>query len=123
MIAYRSRFARDGASKGLLFNVGDLPVRDSWDSFFPRAMGSPDIHGRQLNGMGGGLTSLSNVWDRRAALPFLRRRRLYVRSILRTLGRRRLLGGLWKRGIVDRSICSGRGPVLSQKWAGHGGSP
>jgi 2-methylaconitate isomerase len=42
--------------------VRDLPAaRAEWDAIFLSAMGSPDPHGRQLDGMGGGISSLSKV--------------------------------------------------------------
>ncbi len=53
---------RGGTSKALMFHLRDLPAdRSTWDALFLRAMGSPDPHGRQLNGMGGGVSSLSKV--------------------------------------------------------------
>ncbi|HTN50561.1 MAG TPA: PrpF domain-containing protein [Burkholderiaceae bacterium] len=55
-------FMRGGTSKGLLFKASDLPSDHArWDSLFCAMMGSPDSNGRQLNGMGGGLSSLSKV--------------------------------------------------------------
>lgn len=55
-------FARGGTSKALLFHRRDLPVdRDEWAPIFLAAMGSPDPNGRQLDGMGGGTSSLSKV--------------------------------------------------------------
>jgi 2-methylaconitate isomerase len=35
--------------------------RGEWDRLFLAAMGSPDPYGRQLDGMGGGISSLSKV--------------------------------------------------------------
>ncbi|MBN9747771.1 PrpF family protein [Amycolatopsis sp. A1MSW2902] len=53
---------RGGTSKALMFRRDDLPAdRGDWDRLFLTAMGSPDPYGRQLNGMGGGLSSLSKV--------------------------------------------------------------
>jgi 2-methylaconitate cis-trans-isomerase PrpF len=53
---------RGGTSRGLMFRADDLPAdRAHWDAIFCAAMGSPDPNGRQLNGMGGGLSSLSKV--------------------------------------------------------------
>ncbi len=61
-IAYPASFMRGGTSKGLMFMRADLPAdRAAWDAVFRGAMGSPDVDGRQLNGMGGGLSSLSKV--------------------------------------------------------------
>ncbi|WP_137917685.1 PrpF domain-containing protein [Hydrogenophaga sp. 2FB] len=55
-------FVRAGTSKGLLFHTRDLPAdRAHWDALVLGAMGSPDPYGRQLDGMGGGLSSLSKV--------------------------------------------------------------
>jgi 2-methylaconitate cis-trans-isomerase PrpF len=55
-------FMRGGTSNALVFHAGDLPRdRAEWDAIFLAAMGSPDPNGRQLNGMGGGISSLSKV--------------------------------------------------------------
>jgi 2-methylaconitate isomerase len=55
-------FMRGGTSKGLYFHLRDLPEdRAAWDPMFCGAMGSPDAYGRQLDGMGGGISSLSKV--------------------------------------------------------------
>lgn len=55
-------FMRGGTSKALVFHARDLPTdRAQWAPIFLAAMGSPDPHGRQLDGMGGGVTSLSKV--------------------------------------------------------------
>jgi hypothetical protein len=61
-IALPATFMRGGTSKALMFRRQDLPAdRAGWDGLLLRAMGSPDPYGRQLNGMGGGLSSLSKV--------------------------------------------------------------
>ncbi|MBV1690929.1 PrpF protein [Novosphingobium sp. G106] len=55
-------FMRGGTSNALVFRAADLPAnRAEWDAIFLAAMGSPDPYGRQLDGMGGGLSSLSKV--------------------------------------------------------------
>jgi 2-methylaconitate cis-trans-isomerase PrpF len=55
-------FYRGGTSKAVMFNQNDLPEdRNLWDPIFFHALGSPDAYGRQLDGMGGGLSSLSKV--------------------------------------------------------------
>jgi len=55
-------FMRGGTSKAILFHARDLPAeRAEWDAIFLAAMGSPDPYGRQLDGMGGGVSSLSKV--------------------------------------------------------------
>jgi hypothetical protein len=60
--AIPATFMRGGTSKALMFRRQDLPEdRAAWDGLLLRAMGSPDPYGRQLNGMGGGLSSLSKV--------------------------------------------------------------
>src|ERR1700677_1793406 len=53
---------RGGTSKGLIFRGDDLPAdRQEWVGCFLAALGSPDRHGRQLDGMGGGVSSLSKI--------------------------------------------------------------
>ncbi len=53
---------RGGTSKAIMFRAGDLPAdRADWAPIFLSAMGSPDPNGRQLDGMGGGVSSLSKV--------------------------------------------------------------
>ena len=56
-------FFRGGTSKGVYINRTHLPASQLlWDPIFLRIMGSPDpIHARQLNGMGGGVSSLSKI--------------------------------------------------------------
>ncbi|MCW1430825.1 2-methylaconitate cis-trans isomerase PrpF family protein [Novosphingobium sp. JCM 18896] len=55
-------FMRGGTSKALMFRIQDLPAdRAEWDAVFLAAMGVPDPNGRQLDGMGGGLSSLNKV--------------------------------------------------------------
>jgi 2-methylaconitate isomerase len=55
-------FMRGGTSKALVFHARDLPFeRGARDRIFLAAMGSPDPYGRQLDGMGGGLSSLSKI--------------------------------------------------------------
>src|ERR1700750_2099476 len=58
----RAVFMRGGTSKAVMFRQEDLPAeRAQWDAIFLDVMGSPDPNGRQLDGMGGGLSSLSKV--------------------------------------------------------------
>lgn len=58
---------RGGTSKGLFFREDALPAlgedgdTSAWDAIFTSALGSPDSFGRQLDGMGGGISSLSKV--------------------------------------------------------------
>lgn len=56
-------FLRGGTSKGVYINRTHLPASQLlWDQIFLGIMGSPDpIHARQLNGVGGGVSSLSKV--------------------------------------------------------------
>lgn len=55
-------FMRGGTSKAVMFQARDLPPeRAAWDPIFLAAMGSPDPYGRQLDGMGGGISSLSKI--------------------------------------------------------------
>ena len=58
----RAAFIRGGTSKALVLHRADLPAdRADWGPIFLAAMGSPDPNGRQLDGMGGGVSSLSKV--------------------------------------------------------------
>lgn len=58
----RAVFMRGGTSKAVMFRREDLPAdRAAWDDIFLQVMGSPDPYGRQLDGMGGGLSSLSKI--------------------------------------------------------------
>ena len=53
---------RGGTSKAVIFHARDLPAaRAEWDPIFLSVIGSPDPSMRQLNGMGGGVSSLSKV--------------------------------------------------------------
>ncbi|KAJ7066708.1 PrpF protein [Mycena amicta] len=56
-------FLRGGTSKGIFLSKDVLPAnRADWPPIFLGIMGSPDQeHGRQLNGMGGGVSSLSKI--------------------------------------------------------------
>lgn len=58
----RAVFMRGGASKAVMFHRADLPGdQAAWAPIFASALGSPDPYGRQLDGMGGGISSLSKV--------------------------------------------------------------
>jgi 2-methylaconitate isomerase len=58
----RAVFMRGGTSKALMFQRRDLPEQqEDWAPIFLAAMGAPDPNGRQLDGMGGGVSSLSKV--------------------------------------------------------------
>lgn len=58
----KAAFYRGGTSKAVVFNGADLPKNQTHrDEIFLQVLGSPDPYGRQLNGMGGGLSSLSKV--------------------------------------------------------------
>ena len=56
-------FLRGGTSKGVFLRRSDLPADPKdWEPILLGIMGSPDPeHGRQLDGMGGGVSSLSKV--------------------------------------------------------------
>lgn len=55
-------FMRGGTSNAVVFNQRDLPQdKAMWDEIFLAAIGSPDPNGRQLDGMGGGVSSVSKV--------------------------------------------------------------
>lgn len=55
-------FIRGGSSKGVFFHARDLPADQAQrDAVFLDVLGSPDPYQRQLNGMGGGISSLSKA--------------------------------------------------------------
>jgi 2-methylaconitate cis-trans-isomerase PrpF len=55
-------FMRGGTSKAIIFHARDLPLsREAWEPIFLSVIGSPDPNMRQLDGMGGGVSSLSKV--------------------------------------------------------------
>jgi hypothetical protein len=58
----RAVFMRGGTSKAIMFRAADLPAdRSAWTPLFLGVLGSPDPYGRQLDGMGGGISSLSKI--------------------------------------------------------------
>ncbi|KAI4599559.1 hypothetical protein KJ359_002006 [Pestalotiopsis sp. 9143b] len=55
-------YYRGGTSRAVFFKEQDLPQsRDDWVEPFLGVIGSPDTYGRQLDGMGGGISSLSKI--------------------------------------------------------------
>ncbi|MDF1794205.1 MAG: PrpF domain-containing protein [Thalassobaculaceae bacterium] len=55
-------FIRGGTSKGVFFHARDLPAdRAARDAIFLTVIGSPDPYARQLDGMGGGYSSVSKA--------------------------------------------------------------
>ena len=61
-IPLAATFYRGGTSKAVCFVASALPSdRTTWPNLFMSLMGTPDPNGRQLNGMGGGISSVSKV--------------------------------------------------------------
>jgi len=55
-------FMRGGTSKAVVFHARDLPEsQEERDAIFLHVLGSPDPNQRQLDGMGGGISSLSKI--------------------------------------------------------------
>ncbi|KAL4880576.1 DUF453-domain-containing protein [Aspergillus karnatakaensis] len=55
-------YYRGGTSRAIMFQKSTLPAsQSSWGPIFRSILGSPDPYGRQLDGMGGGISSLSKV--------------------------------------------------------------
>lgn len=55
-------YYRGGTSRAIMFLQQDLPDdRKEWDRIFCGTIGSPDPYGRQLDGLGGGISSLSKI--------------------------------------------------------------
>ncbi|KAK8049304.1 hypothetical protein PG994_011034 [Apiospora phragmitis] len=59
--SFPALFVRGGTSNGLVIKRDDLPPEHRWHDVLPLAMGSPDPYGRQLNGMGSGISSTSKI--------------------------------------------------------------
>ena len=65
--ALRAVYVRGGTSRAIVFRQEDLPAAQppracqAWNPIFFAALGSPDPNGRQLNGLGGVISSLSKV--------------------------------------------------------------
>ncbi|KAI1777834.1 DUF453-domain-containing protein [Hypoxylon cercidicola] len=59
--SFPALFVRGGTSNGLVVERRHLPPQAQWRGVLPAAMGAPDPHGRQLDGMGGGASSTSKV--------------------------------------------------------------
>jgi 2-methylaconitate isomerase len=58
----RAAFYRGGSSKGVFFHRADVPEdRTALEEMLLAVLGSPDPYKRQLNGMGGGVSSLSKA--------------------------------------------------------------
>ena len=58
----RAVFMRGGTSRALFFHEADLPpAGEARDRLILGALGSPDPYGRQLDGLGGGISSLSKA--------------------------------------------------------------
>ncbi|MDH3579107.1 MAG: PrpF family protein, partial [Hyphomicrobiales bacterium] len=61
-ITVPAAFIRGGSSKGVFFHARDLPADpEERDALFLRVLGSPDPYRRQLDGMGGGVSSVSKA--------------------------------------------------------------
>ena len=59
---YPAVFMRGGTSRAIVFHEKDLPKDQAErDAIFLKALGSPDPNGRQLDGLGGGISSLSKI--------------------------------------------------------------
>ncbi|KAF2689435.1 DUF453-domain-containing protein [Lentithecium fluviatile CBS 122367] len=60
--AIRAAYYRGGTSRAVIFHTRDLPWdRRVWPGIFQQLMGSGDPYGRQLDGMGAGISSLSKI--------------------------------------------------------------
>lgn len=65
-IPVAATYMRGGTSKGVFFNLSDLPERcqvagDARDNFLLRVIGSPDPYGKQIDGLGNGSSSTSKT--------------------------------------------------------------
>ncbi|KAH9875167.1 hypothetical protein J1614_004657 [Plenodomus biglobosus] len=61
-LSIRAAYYRGGTSRAVIIQPRDLPSnRAKWPSVFRQIMGSGDPYGRQLDGMGAGISSLSKI--------------------------------------------------------------
>ena len=65
-VAVSATYMRGGTSKGVFFNLSDLPARcqqpgEARDNFLLRVIGSPDPYGKQIDGLGNGSSSTSKT--------------------------------------------------------------
>lgn len=65
-IPVSATYMRGGTSKGIFFNLNDLPERcqqpgQARDNFLLRVIGSPDPYGKQIDGLGNGSSSTSKT--------------------------------------------------------------
>ncbi|WP_027712433.1 PrpF domain-containing protein [Dickeya chrysanthemi] len=62
MLSIPATYVRGGTSRAVIFNREDLPDDMAlWKTLFQAVLGSPDPDGNQLDGLGGGITSLSKI--------------------------------------------------------------
>lgn len=63
IVGVRASFWRGGTSRGLIFRARDLAPFSplARENIIRTALGSPDLGGRQIDGLGGGVSSLSKV--------------------------------------------------------------
>ena len=104
-------FMRGGTSKAVMFHARDLPAeRDAWAPIFRSAIGANDPSGRQLDGMGGGVSSLSKVCvigpPSRADADV----DYHLRADRRHRRHRRLRRQLREHVVGDRAVRDRRGP-------------
>lgn len=59
--SFPAAYYRGGTSRAVIFKKQDLPSEEKWPAIFRGVINSPDPNGRQLDGMGGGVSSLSKV--------------------------------------------------------------
>ena len=65
-IKIKATYMRGGTSKGVFFNLANLPTRcqvpgEARDNMLLRVIGSPDPYGKQTDGMGGATSSTSKT--------------------------------------------------------------
>ncbi|WP_159654800.1 2-methylaconitate cis-trans isomerase PrpF [Vibrio atypicus] len=65
-IKVAATYMRGGTSKGVFFNLKDLPTKaqqpgEARDKLLMRVIGSPDMYGKQIDGMGGATSSTSKT--------------------------------------------------------------
>ena len=107
----RAVYMRGGTSRCLVFHERDLPpAGPERDRILLAALGSPDPYGRQLDGLGGGISSLSKACIIGAAHAPGRRRGLHLRAGRGEPGRRGLHRQLRQLLLGGRALRHRRAP-------------
>lgn len=95
-------YYRGGTSRAVFFQPQHLPRdRSKWPALFRQTMGSGDAYGRQLDGMGAGISSLSKIC---LVEPYGRRKVISKQAIAERVQRQSLDGA---RDLLEQVLARG----------------